>query len=254
MKKTASRAIFLALALSAACAFAGDADEPQLRLSPVKIPGRANVYVCKDLPYGPRQVGRGTAQVDAAQTYDLYLPGALGEIDQSVPFVLFVHGGAYQFGSKTGRRKVLAEMAERGFAVASMNYVLYRKEEPHTFAEMLADIDAMVSHLSVLAKAAGISMARLALGGSSAGAHLSLLYAYDQANPSVLGLGLRHGVPVACVFTDCGPSDIASPEFIAAGLDWMKGAFDDWYGLLCVLAGGQYGQEDVRTTVERLAK
>ena len=48
--------------------------------------------------------------------------------------------------------------------------------------------------------------------------------------------------------------DLASPEFIVAGLDWQKGSFDNWYGLLCVLAGGQYGKEDVRTTVERLTK
>ena len=56
------------------------------------------------------------------------------------------------------------------------------------------------------------------------------------------------------MFTDCGPSDLASPEFIVAGLDWQKGSFKNWYGLLCVLAGGKFGQEDVRTTVERLAK
>ena len=80
----------------------------------------------------------------------------------------------------------------------------------HTFDEMLADIDAMVSHLPGLAKAIGISIPRIAIGGSSAGGHLSLLYAYDGANPSVLGLGLKHSVPVACVFSDCGPSDLAS--------------------------------------------
>ena len=56
------------------------------------------------------------------------------------------------------------------------------------------------------------------------------------------------------MFTDCGPSDIASPEFIVAGLDWMKGSFENWCGLLCVLAGGSPGQADVRETAERLAK
>ena len=56
------------------------------------------------------------------------------------------------------------------------------------------------------------------------------------------------------MFTDCGPSDLASPEFIVAGLDWQKGSFEKWNGLLCVLAGGKFGQEDVRVTAERLAK
>ena len=257
MKKIVYPVVFFALALAVVHVFAGDADMPPLRLSPTKIPTCSKAYVCPDLPYGARQVGKGAAHENVAQTYDLYLPGNVGEIETSAPFYLFVHGGAWKHGSKGGRRaKLFAEMAEQGFVVASMNYVLCdtKRGETHTFAEMLADIDAMVSHLPSLAKAAKISIPRIAIGGSSAGGHLSLLYAYDGANPSVLGLGLKHAVPVACVFTDCGPSDIASPEFIVAGLDWQKGAFEKWNGLLCVLAGGKFGQEDVRATVERLAK
>ena len=229
---------------------------PPLRLAPTKIPKCAKAYVCQNLQYGARQVGKGAVHANVAQTYDLYLPGKIGEIDRSTPFFLFVHGGAWRAGSKGGKRiKLFAEMAEQGFVVASMNYVLCDvKREAHTFADMLVDIDAMVSHLPSLAKAAGISIPRIAIGGSSAGGHLSLLYAYDGANPSVLGLGLKHAVPVACVFTDCGPSDIASPEFMVAGLDWRKGSYEDWDGLLCVLAGGKYEEDDFRTTVERLAK
>ena len=257
MKKLAYPVVFLALALSVVHVFAGDADTPPLRLSPTKIPQCTKAHVCQDLPYGGRQVGKGAAHANVAQTYDLYLPGNIGEIEPSAPFYLFVHGGAWKGGQKGGRRaKLFAEMAEQGFVVASMNYVLCNEKMGgrHTFAEMLADIDAMVSHLPSLAKAAKISIPRIAIGGSSAGGHLSLLYAYDGANPSVLGLGLKHTVPVACVFSDCGPSDIASPEFIVAGLDWQKGAFEKWNGLLCVLAGGKFGQEDVRETAERLAK
>ena len=224
MKKIAYPVVFLALALLVAHAFAEDADASPFRLSPVKIPKCQRAHVCQDLPYGGRQVGKGAAHESVAQTYDLYLPGNIGEIDRSAPFYLFVHGGAWEHGNKGGRRaKLFAEMAEQGFVVASMNYVLCND------------------------KLGGAH-------GSSAGGHLVLLYAYDGANPSVLGLGLKHAVPVACVFTDCGPSDIASPEFMVAGLDWQKGDVKGWYGLLCVLAGGRYGKDDFRTTVDRLAK
>ena len=229
--------VFLVFALSGTCVFAGDAPVPQLRLAAEKIPGCSKAHVCKDLQYGERQVGKGTKDANSAQTYDLYLPGNVGEIDRTSPFFLFVHGGAWRAGNKEGRRvKLFAEMAEQGFVVASMNYALCRAKNGgvHTFDEMLADIDAMVSHLPSLAKVIGISIPRIAIGGSSAGGHLSLLYAYDGANPSVLGLGLKHSVPVACVFSDCGPSDLASPEFIVAGLDWQKGSFKKWCGLLCV--------------------
>ena len=61
MKKTASHVVFLALALVVAHAFAGDADTSPLRLSPVKIPKCQKAHVCKDLPYGGRQVGQGGA-------------------------------------------------------------------------------------------------------------------------------------------------------------------------------------------------
>ena len=247
----------LALAFSGACVFAGDADTP-LRLTPTKIPKCPKAYVCHNLAYGGRQVGKGAVHESVAQVYDLYLPGKLGEIERSAPFYLFVHGGSWKGGSKSGRAELFAEMAEQGFVVASMNYVLCNDKRggAHTFAEMLADIDSMVSHLPRLAKAVGISIPRIALGGSSAGGHLVLLYAYDGANPSVLGLGLKHDVHIACVFSDCGPSDIASPEFMVGVQDWKerKGIFSDCYRWLSVLAGGLYGQEDIRVTVERLAK
>ena len=254
--KKACHVVFLAGVLAGALAFAGDAETPPLRLSPVKIPTCAKAHVCRDLPYGARLVGQGAAHADVAQTYDLYLPGKIGEIEKSAPFFLYVHGGSWKGGSKAGHAKLFVEMAERGFVVASMNYALCdpKKGGVHTFADMLADIDAMVAHVPRLAQAAGIAVPRLAIGGGSAGGHLSLLYAYDGANPSVLGLGLRHAVPVACVFSDCGPSDLASPEFMVAGLAWKKGSVEHWYGLLSVLAGGRYRQEDIRTTVGRLAK
>ena len=237
-------------------ALAGDADTQPIRLSPEKIPSCAKAYVCRDLSYGPRQVGKGCAQANSAQTYDLYLPGNVGEIDRSAPFFLFVHGGSWKRGDKAKQAKMFSEMADEGFVVASMNYVLCDIEHgnSHTFAEMLADIDAMVSCVPALSRAAGVSIPRIAIGGNSAGGHLSLLYAYDGANPSILGLGLTHAVPIACVFSDCGPSDLASPEFMVAGLNWKKGSVKNWFGLLCVLAGGRYGQEDVGVTVERLRK
>ena len=104
MKKTTYHVAFLSLALSCASVFAGAADTPPLRLSPTKIPKCAKAYVCQNLQYGARQVGKGAVHANVAQTYDLYLPGNIGEIDRSAPFYLFVHGGAWRAGSKGGKR------------------------------------------------------------------------------------------------------------------------------------------------------
>ena len=113
MKKITSPVVFLAVALLGACVFAGDADTSPLRLTPTKIPKCSKACVCPNLPYGGRQVGKGAVHENVAQTYDLYLPGNLGEIDRSAPFYLFVHGGSWKHGSKGGKGGVRAKVSIR---------------------------------------------------------------------------------------------------------------------------------------------
>jgi len=213
--------------------------EPRLTLKPEKLPRRGNAVVCKNVAYGPRQMGKGAAHPDVAQTCDLYLPAEIGKIPGNAPFFLYVHGGAWVGGNKGQPAQFFSEMAKDGFVVASMNYALCNPGRGglHGFADMLRDIDAMVSNLPLIAEATGVKIPKFAIGGSSAGGHLSLLYAYDGANPSALGLGLKHAVPVACVFSDCGPSDISSPEFAVAGMDPNKGDFPTWTANFGVLSG-----------------
>ena len=67
MKKIAIHSIFLVLAISVAPVFAGDADTPPLRLTPAKIPWCLKAYMCQNLPYGARQVGKGAAHENVAQ-------------------------------------------------------------------------------------------------------------------------------------------------------------------------------------------
>ena len=210
-----------------------------LRLEPKRASWFSRVKVCRNLAYGPRQLGAGAAHADVAQTYDLYLPAPLGKIPKTAPFFLCIHGGAWMYGSKDGPLPFFEGFVKEGFVVASMNYALCNKGRggDHTFADMLADVDAMVSHLPQLAAALGIDIDRIVLGGSSAGGHLALLYAY------ALGLNLAHAVPVACVFSDCGPTDISSPEFGVAGMGATKSEFATWNGNFGALsgAGRDYG-------------
>lgn len=231
-------------ACCAALALAPVQAEP-LKLEPKRSSWFSGVNVCRDLAYGPRQLDAGADHADVAQTYDLYLPRPLGQIPRTAPFFLYVHGGAWMYGNKGWPSSLFEAMAKDGFVVASMNYALCRRRRggEHTFADMLSDIDAMVSHLPQIAEALGIEIPHFALGGSSAGGHLALLYAYDGAKPSALGLNLAHAVPVACVFSDCGPSDIASPEFGVAGMGSTKNDFSAWnrnFGILSG-AGRDYG-------------
>ena len=198
----------------------------------------AAAEVRQSLAYGPRASGSD------AQTYDLYLPAAADGLSGDAPFFLFLHGGAWCAGSKGDGAAILREMAGDGFACASMDYALSSiGGGGATFDDMLRDIDAMVSHLAGEFRRAGASAPpRIAIGGMSAGGHLAMLYAYDEANPDVLGLGLRHELGIACVFSDCGPSDLASREFAIAGKAGMKcrgGEMRRWFEYLVGIKPGE---------------
>ena len=249
LKTTCRLACFACFVLPAAA-------EPQLTLNPVKMPQGGGSLVCKNVAYGPRQPGNGAAHPDVAQTYDLYLPAEIGKIPENAPFFLYIHGGAWIGGNKNWPMPLFVEMAKNGFVVASMNYALCNNDRggDHAFADMLRDIDAMVSHIPQVAAAAGIKISKFAIGGSSAGGHLSLLYAYDGANPSVLDLGLKHAVPIACVFSDCGPSDISSPEFGVAGMNANKGDFPTWAANFGVLSGLGRKYGDFSKLVKEIAR
>lgn len=220
--------------------------------------GEAAPVVEKTRAYGSRQMGAGAAHRDVAQTYDLYLPAQKGKIPPDAPFFLFVHGGAWMAGSKENGSHLLREMAKQGFVCASMNYALAApgKSGVCSFADMLRDIDLMVAHLPALFEELGLKSRRIALGGASAGGHLSLLYAYDAADPSVLGLGLRHALPVACVYSDCGPTDLASEEFAIAARMGKKSGSEQQTAWMSVLAGGSPVETDraaVRTRLDRFS-
>ena len=206
--------------------------------------------------YGLRLVGSGAAHKDVAQTYDLYLPAPKGKIPADAPFFLFIHGGAWMAGSKENGAPLLRAMAKQGFVCASMNYALAApgKSGACSFADMVKDVDLMVGRLPDLFQELGLKAKKIAIGGLSAGGHLSLLYAYDGANPSVMNLGLRHAVPIACVYSDCGPTDLASKEFEIAGRAGQKEDPVRQTAWASVLSGGSPAETDPDVVRKRLAR
>jgi acetyl esterase/lipase len=146
-----------------------------------------------------------------AQVLDLFLPEAVpGETGPSV-LVLYVHGGAWIGGDK--RDPPIAELrqiaADKGFAMASMNYRLIQpgSAAPASCEDMLEDIDLAVAFLA--GKTAGLGINRLVLIGASAGAHLSLLYSYqhhaESASPAP--------IPIALCVSLSGPTDFSDPAW-----------------------------------------
>ena len=205
-------------------------------LTPKAYPG---VRVEKNLAYGPRQnlPNEGAAYPmpfgvndefgmpvnchETAQTYDVYYPAKPGP---ETPVLLYVHGGAWCMPfDKNAAAEFFMGIAASGWAVYSMNYVMpsfavlrpgteFRKGA--TFADMLRDIDLMAAEVGRDALRRGFRCGKIAIGGESAGAHLSSLYAYDQDNPKPLSLGLSHPVRIGLLLNLIGPIDLSDKKLV----------------------------------------
>jgi acetyl esterase/lipase len=112
----------------------------------------------RDLPYGPED----------RQVFDLYLPtpGAAPP-----PVFVWIHGGGWQGGSHSQVPAPVGEMVRRGIAVASVEYRL----SDHPFPTPISDVRAALRWLEAHGAEVGIDGTRLAVGGSSAGGHLSAI-------------------------------------------------------------------------------
>lgn len=120
------------------------------------------------------------------QRLDLYLPATA--TPGGGPAVVFLHGGGWVKGDKSGLRdrRIASELASAGYAVASVDYRLGAKVWPGN----LEDCRNAVRFLRVRAAQDGINPNRIAVMGASAGGHLALLVAFGgvraaSAEPAV---------------------------------------------------------------------
>ena len=231
--------------LSFAAAGAGDGTL-LLGKEPYGVDGTMHVY--RDFAYGsrPDQPGEGERYAvwrdfkgapfhthRSGQLFDVYLPDAPGKVPSDAPVLLYLHGGAWcmRWDKDAEGYQMFKLLAAKGFVICSMDYMLQNdimSDEkqtcrPHaTFADMLRDIDLAVTHLKTFLPSIGVTPRKLAIGGGSAGAHLSALYACDQANPSALGLNLRHDISIAFGLDVIGPVNLLSKGMREAAVESAK--------------------------------
>ena len=161
---------------------------------------------------------------------DLHVP--LSATDESpVPVVVWIHGGAWMFGSREllpaewAPGSVAQLLVDAGIAVASIDY-RHAREAP--FPAQLHDVKAAIRYLRVFAPQLGLDRDRIGVWGESAGGHLAALSAL-VTDPDLEGrLGVKHGdssVSVAVCFYpvtdfDHMPADgFEMPEAIPRGDD-----------------------------------
>lgn len=96
----------------------------------------------------------------------------------ATPVVLWIHGGAWLFGSRelppeyTASTNVFQSLIDAGLAVATIDY---RHSREASFPAQLHDAKAAVRYLRYFAGELGIEPARVGVWGDSAGGHLAAL-------------------------------------------------------------------------------
>src|SRR5690606_7893729 len=102
---------------------------------------------------------------DAELKLDLYVPDGV----DSPPLAVWIHGGAWRFGSKDNPP---ANFVDSGFALASVEF---RQSTEAAFPAMVHDIKAAIRYLRANAQEYGYSAERIAISGASSGGHLAAL-------------------------------------------------------------------------------
>ena len=110
------------------------------------------------------------------------------------PVLLFAHGGGFILGNLDTHDRICRLLAQRsGWAVLAIDYTLAPEKK---FPTQPDQVFAVLQHVAAHGASWGLDTGRIAIGGDSAGAHLSLVAALDAraaAGPGVSGLLLYYG-------------------------------------------------------------
>jgi acetyl esterase/lipase len=168
---------------------------------------------------------------------DIYLP--VGTTKPSL--VIWVHGGAWQSGTKANPPKAFVDA---GFAMASIDF---RQSTEARFPAQIHDIKAAVRFLRANAAKYGYQADRIAIAGSSSGGHLALLAGVTNGNKELEGNGgnPEQSSDIQAIIDYYGASNLTTilSQSTPHGLGVRKPALD-------LLLGGQ---PDSLKTIARLA-
>lgn len=124
-------------------------------------------------------------------TLDVMVPKGQGPF----PVLVYLHGGAWVWGSPATHRKLTHRLAEQGFLTLSVDY---RLAPEHPFPAGFNDCIHAIHFAAHNARRWAGDPDRLVLAGDSAGANLAAASAIELANtaggPMVRGVGLLYGV------------------------------------------------------------
>jgi acetyl esterase/lipase len=168
---------------------------PGVSSDPTRLP--PGVRVLRDLFY----VEGGHEQ----NRLDLYLPR---ETAGPLPVVVWIHGGAWNSGSKAACLVECAWLAARGYAVAGIDY---RLSQHAPFPAQIEDCKAAVRWLRAHAAEYGLDPDHIGAWGFSAGGHLAAMLGVTGDVAALEGLGGNRDQSsrVQCVLDWYGRTDLS---------------------------------------------
>lgn len=137
--------------------------------------------VIQNLPYG---------KDTTMQVMDVYLTA---NRTKQTPLIVLVHGGGWMAGDKKDADFMAEACFRNGINVVNINYRL-ATENIH-YKEIMSDIDDAISFLFDNADEWNIRKDKYVFWGGSAGAHLSMLYAYNYDSRKIISSVITLGGP-----------------------------------------------------------
>ncbi|WP_438479324.1 alpha/beta hydrolase [Oleiharenicola lentus] len=154
-----------------------------------------------DLSYGP----------DKRNVLDFWQ----AKSEQPTPVIIYIHGGGFVMGDKSGIRsmKIVQQALAAGVSVASINYRYISKTLP--LQDVLRDCARAVQFVRSQAKQLNIDKTRVAACGNSAGAGTSMWLAFhdDMADPQNADPVFRESTRLACAVSWDGQFSYDMPQW-----------------------------------------
>lgn len=214
MKRTAT---FLAALTIVSAAFA---QAPAKRV-PLPSEPPATVQAELDVTYGKTP--------EQELKLDLYRPKAGGD---RLPACVLVHGGGWMKGDKEKFRPLAIALAERGYAVANVEYRLGTVAK---YPAGVQDCSLAVRWVRAHAARLGVDPARIGAWGGSAGGHIVGLLAAAPGKFLTDDLkDVSAAVQATCIMA--GPTNLADEQFVEAlrrakeksnSYQWLGKLYDD---------------------------
>jgi acetyl esterase/lipase len=139
-----------------------------------------------------------TAHPTPRQNFDLYLPRH--NSDKSLPFIIWIHGGAWIMGIKEWDN--VKYLVRHGYAIASIDY---RIAPENRFPVQIQDCNLALNFILAHAADYGLNPGQFVVGGASAGGHLALLLGLARHEHT---FGADPSIKPKAILDFFGPTDL----------------------------------------------